>query len=304
MRRFFCTVLLLGAQCAALATEAPLPYALADTEVRDLHANALQRDYQLYVSLPKSYASGERTYPVVFVTDAPYAFPLTRAIGARVTGHSKQLPEFILVGLSYAKGDTPEFSRRRDYTPSAHGVKDASSDMPGRAPVFGEADAYRRFLAEQVLPYVAAHYRIDPHRKIFAGHSYGSLLGAHVLLTAPAMFDGYILGSPSLWYDQRWMFARERSFAASHKDLPARVYLGAGAFEGKAPKNKPHDPRYASDADMVADTEDFARALGGRHYPNLHVRTDIIADEDHLTVAPILMTRGLLWTLGTSTAQH
>ncbi len=304
MRQLFSLILLLAAQCAALAAETPLPYALADTEVRDLRANTLQRDYQLYVSLPKSYATGERSYPVVYVTDAPYAFPVTRAIAARVTGHSKQLPEFIVVGLSYAKGDTPEFSRRRDYTPSAHGVKEAISDMPGRAPAFGEAEAYRRFLAEQVLPYVAAHYRIDPHRKIFAGHSYGSLLGAHVLLSAPEMFDGYILGSPSLWYDQRLMFARERSFAASHKDLAARVYLGAGAFEGKAPKKTPHDPRYATDGDMVADTEEFARALGSHRYPNLHVRTDIIAGEDHLTVAPILMTHGLLWTLGSGAAQR
>jgi hypothetical protein len=107
-----------GVAAAAAAVE-PQPYALKDTEVQTLHAAHLGRDYELFVSLPASYAAGSRSYPVVFVTDAPYAFPLTRAIEARVTGHSQELPEFILVGLGYGKGDTPEYSRRRDYTTPA-----------------------------------------------------------------------------------------------------------------------------------------------------------------------------------------
>ncbi|MCK9687372.1 alpha/beta hydrolase [Scleromatobacter humisilvae] len=270
---------------------------MSDTEVHVLRAQHLSRDYELDVSLPPSYGQGQRSYPVVFVTDAPYAFPVTRAIEARVAGHSTELPEFILVGLGYARGDTPEYSRRRDYTPSAHGVRNAISDMPGRPVVFGEAEGYRRFVADEVFPFIASHYRADMAHKVFAGHSYGSLFGAYVMLTTPEMFDAYVLGSPSLWFDQRLLFARERSFAASHKDLRARVYLGAGAFETPQPKGRPHDPRYNTDDDMVGDTQAFARALASRHYPGLRVRTDIVAGEDHLTVAPALITRGLMWTL-------
>jgi hypothetical protein len=273
------------------------PYVLKDTEVRVLHAPHLDRDYELFVSLPPSYAGGQRSYPVVFVTDAPYAFPVTRAIAARVTGHSKEMPEFILVGLGYAKGDTGEYSRRRDYTPSPHGDRDARSDMPGRAVVYGEAEGYRRFVADEVFPFVAAHYRADMTRKVFAGHSYGSLFGAWVLLTSPAMFDGYVLGSPSLWFDDYLMLGRERTFASTHRDLRARVYLGAGEFEARAPKGR-RDPRYNTDQDMVADTRAFAHTLASRHYPGLQVRSEVIAGEDHLTVAPTLITRGLLWTLG------
>lgn len=273
------------------------PYVLKDTAVHVLHATRLGRDYEIDVSLPPSYGSSGRSYPVVFVTDAPYAFPVTRAIEARVAGHSKELPEFILVGLGYARGDTAEFSRRRDYTPSPNGDRGAISDMPGRPVAYGEAEGYRRFVAEEVFPFVAAHYRADMNRKVFAGHSYGSLFGAWVLLTAPAMFQGYVLGSPSLWFDDDLMRGRERAFAQAHHDLPARVYLGAGEFEARAPRQRPHDGRYATEHDMVADTQAFARALGSRHYPGLALRTDIIAGEDHLTVAPALITRGLMWTL-------
>jgi predicted alpha/beta superfamily hydrolase len=282
----------------AAEPEAAAPYVLKDTEVRTLHAARLGRDYEIDVALPPSYASApDRKYPVVFVTDAPYAFPLTRAIAARIGGHSKAMPEFILVGLGYAKGDTPEFSRRRDYTPSAYGVKDARSDMPGRAPAFGEAEAYRRFVADEVFPFVAAHWRADMAHRIFAGHSYGSLWGAWVLATAPEMFEGYVLGSPSLWYDHGLMFERAKAAAATRKDLRAAVYLGVGGFETRAPKSAPHDPRYDDEVDMAGDMHAYAQALAAHRWPGLRVRTDVVAGENHLTVAPILITHGLEWVL-------
>jgi predicted alpha/beta superfamily hydrolase len=274
------------------------PYVLKDTEAWTLHARQLDRDYELTISLPPSYASDPRRYPVVFVTDAPYAFPVTRAIEARIAGHSKALREFILVGLGYAVGDTGEYSRRRDYTPTAHGDRGATSDMPGRPVVYGQAEAYRRFVAEEVFPFIASHYRADMAHKVFAGHSYGSLFGAYVLTTTPEMFEGYVLGSPSLWFDDYRVLAHERAYAAAHRDVRARVYLGAGEFEALSPKGRPRDPRYNTDQDMVADTQAFARTLASRRYPGLKIRSDVIAGEDHLTVAPALITRGLIWTLG------
>ncbi|MGO4703498.1 RHS repeat-associated core domain-containing protein [Dyella sp. 2RAB6] len=145
---------------AVAAAPAPPPYALEGTEVRELPSKILGRDYQLDVYLPDSYAQeSKRSYPVVFVTDAPYAFPLIRSIARRVGDHGDGLRDFILIGLSYAKGDTPKYSRNRDYTPTAKGPSSADSDMPGRAPLYGEAESYRRFIAEEVFPFVASHYR-------------------------------------------------------------------------------------------------------------------------------------------------
>lgn len=290
----------LHADASGAAAPLPTPYVLPNTEVQQLHAANLNRDYELFVSLPQSYGVGHQNYPVVFVTDAPYTFPLTASIGPFMARHSKELPEFIVIGLSYAKGDTGEFSRRRDYTPSPRSGNNLGSDMPGRTPVFGEAEGYRQFLANDVLPFVASHYRADMSRKVLAGHSYGSLFGTYVLMTEPSMFEGYVLSSPSLWFDDHLLFARERAYAATHKNLSATVYISAGSFEGTAPKKRAHDPRYSTDGDMVADTTAFARALASRHYPGLHLRSEIIADENHLTVAPITLTHGLLWTLGSS----
>jgi predicted alpha/beta superfamily hydrolase len=281
---------LTGRAMAAAPAPTPAPYLLDGTEVRDIHARELQRDYQVFIALPESYRSANRRYPVVFVTDAGYAFPVARSIAQRLHKHAG-LEEAIVVGLSYAKGDSPVYSRRRDYTPTAPAVGGYTSDMAGRAPAFGEADAYGRFIATEVFPLIAAQYRADMHRKIFVGHSYGGLLGVQLLLTRPDTFEHYILGSPSLWYDRGVMFGREQAYAKGHRDMRASVYFGIGGRETLAAGKK--RSRSEEDADMVADLREFDAALGSRRYPGLKTRLEVFADEDHASVFPFLLTHGL-----------
>ncbi len=102
-------------------------------------------------------------------------------------------------------------------------------------------------------------------RKVFIGHSYGSLLGLQFLLTEPRTFEHYILGSPSLWYDAGIMFDREQAYAASHKDLPASVFFGIGGLEKLAAGKK--RSRSEEEADMLADLREFDGKLTSRKYP-------------------------------------
>jgi predicted alpha/beta superfamily hydrolase len=269
---------------------APEPYVLDETEVRDVHAQALNRDYQLFVALPESYRTSNRRYPVLFVTDAGYAFPIVRNIAQRLTKHAG-MEEAIVVGLSYAKGDGGVYSRRRDYTPTVPRMQGYTSDMPGRAPAFGEAGAYGRFIAAEVFPLIAAHYRADMNRKVFVGHSYGSLLGLQVLLTAPGTFEHYILGSPSLWYDRGVMFDREKDYAKGHADMPASVFFGIGGMETLATGKT--RSRSEEDADMVADLREFDEALKARRYAGLKTQREVFAGEDHASVFPFVFTHGI-----------
>lgn len=281
---------------AAAAPAAPSPYVLANTEVRDVRAGTLGRDYQVFVALPDSYATSKHSYPVVFVVDADYAFPVVRNIASRLNRHAG-MEEAIVVGLSYAKGDGAVFSRRRDYTPTTPRKHAYRSDMPGRAPAFGEASAYGRYLTGEVFPFIARHYRADMGRKIFVGHSYGSLLGLQMMLDAPRSFEHYILGSPSLWFDAGIMFEREQAYAARNKDLPASAFFGIGGLETLAPGKK--RSRAEEDADMVADLREFEAALKGRGYKHLRTRLKVFADEDHASVLPMVVTHGLRAYLAT-----
>ncbi len=276
---------LLVAAAAPLQALAQSPYTLSRTEVHALPAPALKRNYQLFVSLPASYeAEPQRRYPVLFISDADYGFALLRSIARRVGDGGRGLEDFILVGLSYAEGDSPTVSRNRDYTPTPR------RDGGGASKVYGEAEPYRRYLAEQVLPYVARTWRADMGRKVFAGHSYGGLLGAHILLNTPKMFEHYILSSPSLWYDEGLLLKRARELAAKSGELPAHVLLLAGA------KERPRGAREEGD-DIVGDLQRFEKTLKAGKLRGLQVQSQVIADEDHLSVAPSAFTRGLRWAL-------
>lgn len=288
-----------GAACAApagtIAQTDGGAYALPNTVVHTIHAAQLNRDYQVYVSLPAAYAPGGPQLPVVFVTDADYAFPLVRAIAARVGGHSKAIGPFVLVGLSYAMGDTATYSRNRDYTPTPRSGEAGESDMPGRAPRAGEAENYRRFLAADVLPQIARRYRVDWSRSVFVGHSYGSLLGTHILLQSPEMFSRYVLSSPSLWYDRKVMFTREKDYAATHKNMKADVFFAVGGLERPCGKGAGTRGRCNQHVDMVADVRAFDAALRSRHYPGLRTQLHVYDGFDHLNVYPDMITDALKW---------
>lgn len=265
------------------------PYEIADSEVWDVPDPISKRGYQVFVALPPSYAKQpERRYPVVYATDADYAFPILRQLGRRLNVEGPRVEEFILVGLSYAKGEDGATSRQRDYTPTTNGP----STAPPNA-IHGQARAYQQYLRDEVKPFITARYRTDPAKAIYLGHSYGALLGTQILFTETGMFSSYILGSPSLWYDKRHALKLEAGYAKQHQDLKANVYLYVGAYEAL----RKGDRRFNQTVDMVADNRAFEAALLGRKYPSLKLRSDVLNDEDHLTVAPRGFTQGLKYLL-------
>ena len=260
------------------------PYVLIGTEVWDVPDPVSQRGYQVFVSLPASYEKEPyRRYPVLFVTDANYAFPVIREISRRLNVERAQIQDFILVGLSYAKGEDGMQSRMRDYTPTPNAPRGAPAGA-----VHGHGRAYQAYLRDRVVPFIAQRYRTDPRRALFLGHSYGALLGAQILFTDPGMFSGYILGSPSFWYDKRHIFSMEALYAARHRDLPAKVYMYVGAYES---------PRFNRINEMVGDNRELEGRLKKRKYPNLILKSDVLNDEDHVSVAPRGFTHGLKYLL-------
>ncbi|OAG67118.1 esterase [Xanthomonas floridensis] len=268
-----------------------MPYEMHDTQVWDVPDPVSGRGYQVFVALPRGYADHpQRRYPVLYVTDADYAFPLVKQIARRLNGEGPAIEDFILVGLSYAVGDEPMPSRRRDYTPTPE-------DGANAAPVatHGKSAAYIAYLRDQALPFIARRFRTDEQRRLFLGHSYGGLLGTQILLSSPDMFAGYILGSPSYWYGEHAMAAQEAAYATTHRDLAAQVYLYVGEYEQR---------RFDQHYDMVTDAQAMVQRLRERHYPSLRLSMEVLNDEDHLSVAPRGTTHGLKAVLGIASAHR
>jgi uncharacterized protein len=273
-------------QAAAAPTEG-LPYVLKGTQVWTVPDPVSGRDYEVFVSLPASYeAEPQRRYRTLYVTDADYAFPIIRQIARRVNLNGPVIEDFILVGLSYAKGEGGAASRSRDYTP-----------VPCRPEsrcelTHGGGGAYQAYLRNAVLPFIEGKFRADPEARVLMGHSYGGLLGAQILFTDPTMFQAYVLGSPSFWFGQRHIMTMEADYAQAHADLPAEVFMYIGDFETPGPT-----PRHAGRYDMVGEMKAMEETLKSRNYPSLSVRSIVLDDEDHLTVAPAGFTRALLAVL-------
>jgi Predicted hydrolase of the alpha/beta superfamily len=284
----------------APASPAPPPLALEGTASHHFQVPGSGRRYPLWVSLPASYdQQPERHYPVLFVTDAPWSFPIIHGLRALMGRGDARFDEFILVGLPPQEGLSLRDSRSRDYTPTDPRQRAGFDPEDYEAPEYGQAAAWRDAIEQQVLPLVASHYRADMHRKVYAGHSYGGLFGSYVLLTRPQLFDTYILGSPSLWFDQGEIFRLEQQVAArraasGEDSLPARVRLYIGSWERPG-----HEPRsYGPDGkDMVGDVQRFAGILQQRGYRGLQVDYRVVEGTDHGSVYPAFITDALVWAL-------
>ncbi len=77
---------------------------LPDTEALRVH-DPIGRDYPVWVALPADYAAHpEKHYPVLYVTDALYSFPLVRSVRNLVGQKGVNLEDFIWLGCRRRKG--------------------------------------------------------------------------------------------------------------------------------------------------------------------------------------------------------
>lgn len=242
------------------------------------------RNYQIMVSLPDDFTENPRhRRPVLVLADGGRAFPSLACIGRTLARKNDISIDPVIVGLSYALDEDRETSRRRDYTP-----------VPrlGSASTYGGAGPYKRYLRDVVLARVEAEFHTDPAKRIFWGHSYGGLLGAYMLLTQPTMFQTWVLGSPSLWYEEGAIYAFEKSYAQNNDRLKARVLLYVGGSELAR-----YDPaRRSYTRDMVAGVQEFRALLQARNYSGLTLNSTVLKGRDHRSV----VRPGFEWAMRTA----
>lgn len=262
------------------------PYVLPNTQVRSMTSEETGADYQLFIATPPDYQSTGKRYPVVYMLDADYSFALTRNVVQHFV-ERKKLPEMILVGIAYPGAaddlDVYKRNRARDYTPGASAAVAGSPPDPDANK--GGAVRFRNFIANEVIPYMDTTFPIGPDRT-FIGHSYGGLFGAYVLLTEPELFKRYIIVSPSLWYNNRMIFRVEQQTAARRQSryIERHAFFAIGAQETRAETGAP----------MVQELKDFYQKLQTRADPGLTVDMRVYPEDNHESIFPGAVTRGLL----------
>jgi predicted alpha/beta superfamily hydrolase len=246
-------------------------------EIKDLATNLT---YPLFIKLPKSYKKQKnKRYPVIYLTDALYAFQIVSG-ATRFPMNFNSMEEAIIVGISYAKGSKGSSSRVRDYTPTFN------EQWKNKT---GDAKQHALFIENTVFNYIDTNYRTDIANRTFIGNSLGGLFGTYILLNKPKMFKNYILGSPSYWWDNEYIYKQQAEFVKRNIAINANVFISIGALETQ---------EFGASYNMVADAQRFYNQMLKWQPNNLNVKLLVIPEANHMTAFPTTAIQGLQWVLG------
>ncbi len=239
MLRIFVIML---ATVASVATAAPVtPVAVA--------APANERQFDI-----KSAITG-RTYRIWFSRPSKPPPPAGYALAMFVDGNSMyrqsadqmairglvDLKPAVIVAIGYPTDDILDIVRLRtlDLTPTAPtGVFLPLFDSWAKYGHYtraetGGAEAFYRFISEELRPKLAQLLPVDPGDQALYGHSLGGLFTLHVLFNHPKAFRSYLVSSPSIVWNAREILGKIDGFQAQvERDrLVPRVLLTAGSLE-------------------------------------------------------------------------
>lgn len=239
-------------------SEVPLlRFGLFNTEAQLFHSTRVDQAFQIGVWLPFSYATHpEQSYPVLYVPDGEYAFPLAVGLMPTLMG-SGEVPEMLIVGIAY-HGITGwgEFGvlRDRDFCP-----------QPFQSPPYQTRHAqYTRFFQEELFPLIEAQYRAAPQERALFGFSSAGFFTLHMLFTQPGMFRRHVAASCT-WPGAGEYFLQCAQQYAQLPTSPAALYLAVGSDdEGQRP-----------------GFTKLTETLANGSYPNLHLVSQIFAGEGH-----------------------
>ena len=97
-------LLLLSTTLICFKLSANTPYEIPRSGVIELTEPSSKRVYSVYIQLPKSYQNKpDKTYPVIYLTDAPYTFPIV-AGATRFPMNTGKMQQAIIVAIGYEKG--------------------------------------------------------------------------------------------------------------------------------------------------------------------------------------------------------
>ena len=235
--------------------------------------------YRIEVVVPTGAPASGSRYPAIYCTDW---FVLSDYLEAlpRLMDMGRLTEPFVLVGVSQP-GSTDDWSRARtrDFTPAAPSDDYSKKNLDTRAvELAGGASQFVAFLRDELIPRVESEYPVDPARRGFLGYSLGGLLGVHVLARDPQLFSYYLIGSPSVWFNDYGLAHELERVPVQRLEAVRRLYLSVGEDESW---------EMLKGYGLVRD----ALARAGLDAPR--AKTEIIADAGHVGAMPISLYNGL-----------
>lgn len=249
------SLLLLAVLLMATAFSQSGPVVIPGSQTQTFTSDIVKgQPYVLQISTPAGYASSNKKYPVVYLMDSQWDFPLVTALYGQQY-YDGFIPEVIIVGITWG-GDhpNPDSLRARDYTPT--NVKNT--------PQSGGADPFLSVIKNEIFPAVEKTYRVDTSDRTLMGCSLGGLFTMYTLFTHPNMFNRYIAASPAFMWDNNVLYKYEAQYHNSAPNPPARLFMCVGGVETSVP-----------------EYENLATFLKNRNYPNLQIESRVLENIGH-----------------------
>jgi predicted alpha/beta superfamily hydrolase len=181
-----------------------------------LDSRVLGQTRRLNVYLPPGYTEGTGRLPVLYLLDGGMHEDFHHISGlAQLAAMNGAAGAFLVVGVE-------GIDRKHDLTAPSKDPRDQKE-----VPTHGGAAAFRRFLAEEVKPWVEARYRTDG-KGVLIGESLAGLFTLETFLREPALFDGYVAISPSLWWDTGSLAKEAPALLKAHPAGKRALYLSIG----------------------------------------------------------------------------
>lgn len=264
---------------------------LGNTERFTLTAENIDQTFQIDVSFPMAYQSTSENYPVIYLLDGNFMFPVVD-YNLKGLQLGLEIPEIILVAIGYElENELEQFNlRTRDLVPTfdAEWTEEARNAPPPNglpeniSP--GGAGEFLEFINNELKPVINARYRVDPADQTLAGYSFGGLFSLYTLFNHTDSFDRYVIGSPSIWWHHQVSFDYEEQYAQAHSDLAKTVFISSGGLE---------QPPGSEAFGMISNAREMAHRLQARGYPNLKLEYLVFDGETHMSGTGVSTNRGL-----------
>jgi predicted alpha/beta superfamily hydrolase len=229
-----------------------------------LHSDyAITGDFLIRVNLPQNYDKTDRSYPVLYMTDADWFYGTASDMAHMLELEGK---DFILVGIGY--GDKASCREKR--------LKDMGSDL--NADGIPAYTLYQSFLKDELFPEIESRYRALSTNRTYYGWSLGALFANHLLYEQRDLFDNYILGGGR--FPMYWSEHMKNSVRQAKNDRPLSLYVG---FPG----------RDASQEDYI----NMITSLTNEDLADLFLQWDIYPNQGHdIESAADALWKGMRYT--------
>jgi predicted alpha/beta superfamily hydrolase len=252
---------------AQTVRSSPPQVEILGTQLLHITSAIVGQEYDLYVNLPRGYQDTTKTFPLIFLVDAQWDFPLTQAIFGEQY-YDGFVPAAIMVGITWG-GVNPNYDSLR--------ARDLSPTNVKQVPQSGGAPKFLKFIKNELIPYIESKYRATKNGRTLMGSSFGGLFTLYALFHETGTFDRYVLTSPSVGWDNEILYTYEKEYAAKNTQLPVKLFVGVGGLE----------------AGGVEGVQKFVAQLKSRNYKGLELETKVLEGIGHSGSKAEGYTRGL-----------